>query len=222
MPAKNTIKIYLKEAYYHIYSRGVDKREIFLDKEDCIMFQRLLKLYLSPPEVLLLEKEITPRRLHKITFLNIYNEVDLISFSLMPNHFHLQVKQTSFDGIIKLTRRVLTSYAQYFNNKYKRKGPLFESTYRAVLVETDEQLLYLSSYIHRNPMKLKNPKFDFTEFSSLPYYLGEKKAYWLKPKVILDYFHEKKGKGVFSYESFVKDFRENPEEILEELTLDKD
>lgn len=221
MPAKNIVKTYLENSYYHVYSRGVDKREIFLDKADCVMFQHLLKLYLSPPEILLLEKEITPRRLHKITFLNIYKEVDLISFSLMPNHFHLQVKQATVDGMIKLTHRVLTSYAQYFNDKYKRRGPLFESTYKAVLVEADEQLLYLSSYIHRNPMKLKISKFDFTEFSSFPYYLGDKKAHWLKPQVILDYFHEKKGKGVFSYESFVKDFREQPEEILHDLALDE-
>ena len=225
MPSKNTLKIYLENAYYHIYNRGIDLREIFIDKQDCIFFQHLLKLYLSPPEYLKAEKEMTPKLLHKITDLNLYNEVDLISFALMPNHFHLQVKQITSNGIEKLTRRVLSSYSQYFNKKRKRKGPLFESVYKAVLLETDPQFLYLSSYIHRNPMKLINPKFDFVEFSSYPYYLGEKKAVWLKPQDILDNFTRTKSikdNNILSYQDFVQDFREEPKEILGDLVLEED
>ncbi|HVZ11401.1 MAG TPA: transposase [Patescibacteria group bacterium] len=225
VPTKNTIKTYLENAYYHVYNRGVDKREIFLEKADCIIFQHFLKLYLSPPEFLIREKEMTPKLLYKVTNLNLFNEVDLLSFSIMPNHFHLQVKQHSKNGMEKLTRRVLSSYSQYFNKKYRRKGPLFESAYKAVLLTSTEQFLYLSSYIHRNPIKLKNPKFDFIEFSSYPYYLGEKNAVWLKQKEILDYFRysrQSKNNKLLSYENFVHDFKEEPKEVLGDLVLEED
>lgn len=114
--------------------------------------------------------------MYKFINLNLSKEVFLLSFTLMPNHFHLQVKQITKDGIAKLMRRVLTSYVMFFNKKYKRTGPLFESVYKAVITQNEEQHLYLSSYIHKNPMKLQSPKFDFIQFSSYPYYLGQKHA----------------------------------------------
>lgn len=220
MPTKNTVKIYLKNGYYHVYNRGVDKREIFLEETDCVQFLHYLKLYLSPPEVLMKAPDISIRRLHKILNLNISNEVILQSFSLMPNHFHLQIKQIKTTGMEKLTRRVLTSYSQFFNRKYKRRGPLFESVYKAVILNTTEQFLYLSSYIHRNPLKLKHTKFDFVNFSSYPYYLGEKHAAWLNPDEILEHFNTVKSNQYFSYKFFVEDFRENPEEVLGHLIIE--
>ncbi len=224
MPAKNTIKVYIENGYYHIYNRGIDKKTIFIEEKDYVTFLYYLKLYLSNPEDL--KKESThPRILYKIMNLNLSREIDLIAFSLMPNHFHLQVKQHPLDGIEKLMRRVLTSYAQYFNKKYDRRGPLFESTYKAILLENDAQHLYLSAYIHRNPMKLKSDKLNLVNFSSYPYYLGFRKASWVKPEEILSFFNNPKGTGEFNsltYKDFVLDFRENPENILKELILEKE
>ncbi len=222
MPTKNTIKTYIENGYYHIYSRGVDKREIFLDQQDCAIFLYYLKIYLSNPEDL--SKELTsPKILFKITNLNLSKEIDLLSFALMPNHFHLQLKQYTVNGIEKLTRRALTGYVQYFNKKYKRVGTLFESTYKAILVQTETQHLYLSSYIHRNPMKLVNPKMDFIQFSSYPYYRGEKNASWIKPQEILSFFKKTYDKSeLLSYTNFVESFKENPSQVLENLTLEED
>ena len=225
MPAKNTIKTYIEDGYYHLYSRGVDKREIFLEQQDCIVFLHYLKLYLSSPETLLKDQFLSPKVLYKITNLNLSKEIDLLSLALMPNHFHMQIKQYTKEGMEKLTRRVLTSYVQYFNNKYKRVGTLFESAYKAILLKTDEQFLYLSSYIHRNPMRLKNPKFDYIQFSSYPYYLGAKNADWIKPKEILSYFRSSRNiarSDSLSYQSFVENFREDPTEILKSHTLEND
>jgi len=222
VPTKNTIKTYIENGYYHIYSRGVDKREIFLDQQDCAIFLYYLKIYLSNPEDL--SKELTsPKILFKITNLNLSKEIDLLSFALMPNHFHLQLKQYTVNGIEKLTRRALTGYVQYFNKKYKRVGTLFESTYKAILVQTETQHLYLSSYIHRNPMKLVNPKMDFIQFSSYPYYRGEKNASWIKPQEILSFFKKTYDKSeLLSYTNFVESFKENPSQVLENLTLEED
>lgn len=223
MPRKNTLKTYLENSYYHIYNRGVDGREIFIDEQDCIMFLRYLKLYLSSPKILKKEELLTPKMLYKIFNMNLSSEIDLLSFSLMPNHIHLQIKQHTKNGIEKLTRRIFSSYVRFFNQKYKRLGPLFESAYKAILITTDEQHLYLSSYIHRNPMKLKQQKFDFIQFSSYPYYLKSKQADWVKPEEILSYFKRAKNitKGdLLSYQSFVEDFREDPKEILAEKILE--
>lgn len=225
MPAKNTVKNYIENGHYHIYNRGVDKREIFLDENDCSIFIYYLKLYLSSPEILQKEQQfLTPRLLYKINNLNLSKEIDLLSFTLMPNHFHLQVKQSTKNAIEKLMRRILTAYSQYFNRKYRRVGTLFESAYKAVITINDEQHLYLSSYIHRNPLKLKSPKFDFTKFSSYPYYLGEKRADWVKTNEILSFFRSSRNvtiNDVLSYQNFVENFREDPAEILRELIIEE-
>lgn len=225
MPAKNTIKQYIENGYYHLYNRGVDKREIFLNEQDCRVFLYYLKVYLSPPETLTDDKFLTPKMLYKIKNLNLSKEVQLLSFALMPNHFHMQIKQYSKNGIEKLTRRLLTAYVQYFNRKYKRTGTLFESTYKGVLLETEEQFLHLSSYIHRNPMRLKEPLFDFVKFSSYPYYLGLQNAAWLNIKEILSYFRSSRNTNksdFLSYQNFVESFKEDPKQILQGLIIEKE
>ena len=224
MPAKNTIKQYVENGYYHLYNRGVDKREIFLEEQDCVVFLHCLKLYLSNPESLKKSKNLTPSMLYKIAVLNLSKEIDLLAFALMPNHFHLQIKQYTVHAMEKLTRRVFTSYVQYFNKRYKRIGTLFESAYKAVLVENDKQNLYLSSYIHRNPMKIRTSKFDIIQYSSYPYYLGERRADWIKPYEILSYFARQKNNtknDVLSYQGFVESIKEQPEVFLGELTLEE-
>ena len=110
-------------------------------------------------------------------------------------------------------RRVLTGYAMYFNKKYKRVGHLYEGRYKAVAVLSDEYLLYVTRYIHRNPLKLKAEKQQFT---SISYFLGDKKANWIKPDEILHYFNDSNPN--LSYKSFVEDDKNEVE--LENLTLE--
>jgi putative transposase len=81
--------------------------------------------------------------------------VELTSFCLMPNHFHLIVKQVEENGIARYMQRVLNSYTKYYNTKYNKSGHLFQGPYRAIHVTSNNQLLYLSCYIHRNPRELK-------------------------------------------------------------------
>ncbi|OGH42433.1 MAG: hypothetical protein A3H79_02915 [Candidatus Levybacteria bacterium RIFCSPLOWO2_02_FULL_36_8b] len=223
MPGKNIVKVYIEGGYYHIYNRGIDKRNIFLDEQDCKVFLHYLKIYLSPKEELLKLSQTNIKILRYIKF-NLHDEIDLMSFTLMPNHFHLQVKQYTKEGIIKLTRRVVTSYVMYFNDKYKRKGGLFESIYKAALIDNDSYLLHLSRYIHLNCRELLSHKINFQEFSSYHYYLGKKQASWLKPQEILKYFKTAKNrfKNIFSYKSFVEDYLDDSGLILGSLTLEED
>ncbi len=117
-------------------TRGVEKREIFMDEQDCSMFLYYIKIYLSPIEELKEQSLLIPR-LNRFLQLNLSKEINLLSFSLMPNHFHLETVQITRDGMIKFMRRLITSYVMYFNKKYKRVGGLFQNRYKAVLIEND-------------------------------------------------------------------------------------
>lgn len=224
MPSKNIVKQYVENGYYHIYNRGVEKRTIFLDEQDCIIFLNYLKLYISPIEELK-QLNLPGLRILRFIRLNLSEEIDLLAFTLMPNHIHLQIKQKTADGIVKFMKRLTTAYVMYFNRKYKRVGSLFQNRYKAALIETDEYLLHLSRYIHLNPAKIISKTINFRDFSSYPYYLGQMHASWVKPQEVLGYFRSaqnKDFKDVLSYQSFVEDYKENSVEILRSLVLEED
>lgn len=221
MPAKNVVKSYVENGYYHMYNRGVEKRKIFLDEQDCIVFLHYLKLYLSPVEELLRLNQ-PGLRIQRFIPHNLAGEIDLLSFALMPNHIHLQVKQYTRDGIVKLMRRLLTSYVMYFNKKYDRVGALFQGAYKAAFIQQDTYLLHLSRYIHLNSRKL-NSNISFTDFSSYPYYLGWKQASWVKPQEILHYFktaQKNNLKDILSYQSFVEDYAIDSQGLLGDMVLE--
>ena len=222
MPSRNIVKEYVVNGFYHLYNRGVDKRDIFLDEQDCVVFLHYLKMYLSPTEELLKENKFNAR-IQRIIALNLSTEIDLLSFTLMPNHIHLQVKQYTIDGITKFMRRLITSYVMYFNKKYKRVGTLFQSTYKAAFIRSESHHLHLSRYIHLNPIKVKSP-INFMNFSSYSYYLGNKQASWVKPEEILSYFKSAKRedlKDMLSYQSFVEDYLGDSTQIIGDLILEE-
>lgn len=221
MPRKNSLKVYVEGGYYHLYNRGVEKRDIFLDERDCKVFLHFLKKYLSPPaptSAFLTASSVTgltgvtpvrPRAIHTV-----YGLVSLLAYCLMPNHFHLLVKQHTKDGITKMVNRIATNYGMYFNKRYVRVGSLFQGVYKAVLIEDEEQLLHLSRYIHLNPFEIENR--DFEKLIDYPYssygdYLGARKTDWLDTEEILSYFKTKRRTGrldYLSYQSFVEDYKE--------------
>ena len=136
MPSKNSQKLYLENGYYHIYNRGAGKGEIFLVDQDYKVFIHFLEKYLDPKS----ERTLA-------------SEVKLLAYCLMPNHFHLFVHQTSKDGIVKLMRSLCTSYSMYLNKKYNKVGNTFQDTFKSVLIEGNEQLMWIFEYIHSNPVK---------------------------------------------------------------------
>ena len=78
--------------------------------------------------------------------------IEIIAYCIMPTHIHLILKQSKKYGISKFMNNILDSYTRYFNTKHKRKGPLWETRFKNILVETDEYLLHLTRYIHLNPV----------------------------------------------------------------------
>lgn len=210
MPAKNRIKDYVEDSYYHLYNRGVEKRPIFMDEQDYGVFLSYLKTYLLPKETVKLQKVITDQtssvreKTEAIKFLRLNNfsdDLQLVAFCLMPNHFHFLFHQKEADAIDRFMNSFCTRYSMYFNKRYKRVGPLFQGIYKAVKVTTDEQLLHLSRYIHRNPAT-KGLAFGGYRYSSYSSYLGLQGLPWVRPEIVLSYFGKSKQT---SYKSFVED-----------------
>ncbi len=126
MPQKNSRKEYGIGGYYHIYNRGVEKRKIFLDDQDYKVFLSYMKFYLEAVDLqgqALQEAKISPSKIQK----NYHNQIDLLAYCLMPNHFHFFISQSTERAIAEFMQSLILKYVLYFNKKYKRVGSLFQS-----------------------------------------------------------------------------------------------
>ena len=206
--------------YYHIYNRGVDKRLIFKVKKDYERFMMLLYLANSKDSFRL--DELLNRQ-HKI-----FNEILILekgkplvsigAWCLMPNHFHLLIRQEVDGGVTKFMRKLGVGYSMFFNLKYERTGALFGGLFKSKLIGADDNYMrQLFGYVHINPLDLEFPEWKnkinkssvdmkrFLEeyrYSSYQDYIGsdriEKNI--IKPENFPDYFQ--------TAQSF-KDFVEN-------------
>ena len=228
MPARNSIKKYINNGYYHIYNRGVEKRKIFLDRQDYNVFLSYLKEYLLPKDEeslnrRLADPSIMPRERDKVLktlrMNNFYEEINLLAYCLMPNHFHFFIKQKSSMSIDKFMQSISTRYTMYFNRKYKRVGSLFQAVYKAVLVENEAQFIYLSKYIHKQAFsKLQGLTLE-AQPSSFGEHIGQRKTEWVHPEEVLSYFS--KSNPTLSYQSFVTESQTEDEQIaLNKVTLE--
>lgn len=151
---------FASENYYHIYGRGTEKRDIFLNNNDYFRFLILLYLCNSKKSVDL--RELFREGLTFAEIMQIKRQdalVDIGAYCLMTNHIHLLAKPKDEKSISCFMQKLFTAYTMYFNKKHKRTGRLFESTFKARLVDKDEYLKYLFAYIHLNPVKLIEPKW---------------------------------------------------------------
>jgi len=202
MPSKNAIKNYFEGANYHIFNRGVAKQDIFLDKQDFQYFLLEIKKLLKPE---LIGDDFVNRSE------DISAELEILAFCLMSNHFHFIIHQFSIDGLTKLMRRLATSYSMYFNQKYERVGPLFQGRFKAVLIESNEQLLQESRYIHANVLDL--PMYNLENFSSYIYssyfdYVEKERYLWLNCEPILGQFGRDLESQKESYKNFVLSYKD--------------
>ncbi|MFZ5559256.1 MAG: transposase [Patescibacteria group bacterium] len=142
---------------YHIYNRGVEKRKIFLKDEDYFRFIHDLfefndivpagKYYIFGG--LTSENRAQNLKVRKRELL-----VEILSFCLMPNHYHLLLRQEKDNGITKFMRKLDTGYTMYFNKINKRVGPLFQGCFKSVLIDKDSHFYYIPYYVHSNPLEL--------------------------------------------------------------------
>lgn len=227
MPAKNTEKLYIQNRYYHLYNRGVEKRDIFIDAQDRGVFLSYLKEYLLPKDEAFLHKKLADLKtsqldkakiLKALRMNNFSSDLELLAYALMPNHFHLLVHQKSALTIDAFMNSLGTRYSMYFNRKYKRVGPLYQGVYKAVLIESEEQLLHVSGYIHRNPLSLQGVALQTLSDQPTSYkeYLGVRKTPWVHTREILSYFSETI--PTMSYGTFVSETEDV--EVIKDVVID--
>lgn len=188
---------FVNEQIYHVYNRGVEKRPIFESSRDYQRFLKTLLYYQIQGPKPRFSKFFHP----KIFKIDLSKKiVDILAYCLMSNHFHLLIKQTRDRGITELVSKLSNSYTKYYNTKYARVGPLLQGEFKSVLVESDEQLIHLSRYIHLNPISsflVKN--LGQYQWSSYHEYINDQKGICLKEDV-LGFFKSPK-----DYEQFVLD-----------------
>ena len=196
---------FVEGEYYHLYNRGVDKREIFLAGDDYRRFMTLLYLANSSESVRL--DNILRNYAYEDLFALPRGEclVAVGAFCLMPNHFHLLITPLVRDGVTRYMLKLQTAYSMYFNIKNDRNGSLFQGTFKSEHASNDRYLKYLFSYIHLNPVKLKDPHwkngvpkkdslFSFLEqypYSSLGAYMNNTHTI-TNPSSFPEYFPSKK------------------------------
>ena len=198
--------------YYHIFNRGVEKRRIFLSDKDYGRFLNSLKHYSQ-------EKGKLSRAALKKVDDKTWNPVEVVAYCLMPNHFHLLIKQVSDSGVSLFMNHLANSYTKYFNTKYKRVGPLFQGAFKSVPIESDEQLIHLSRYIHLNPVVSglsKDPQ-DYKWSSVGSYTNGSFTEEFIKPNIVLGQFAARE-----NYSQFVRDQVDYAKQLeeLKHLSLD--
>ena len=161
---------FTKDNYYHVFNRGVDKRNIFESKEDLYyFFNRLTDLNFDTQN-----KDLNIKRYRssdkKVVEIKGSALVSIIAYCLLPNHFHLVLRQESEDGISKFMQKLGTSYTMYFNQKYKRSGSLFQGKFKANIIGGDFGLPVLSVYVNLNYIHHKiDPKENLVKSSIFEY-----------------------------------------------------
>lgn len=148
--------------------------------------------------------------------------IDILAYCLMPNHFHLLVRQNVQEGIHDFLSNVSNGYAKYFNTKRQRVGPLYQGPFKAVYVETDEQLMHLSRYIHINPVVsgiITIEDLDVYPWSSFPDYLGKVKTSFVTTLPVLSQFKTSSSYRAFVYDQvgYGKELEQIKHLVLEEV-----
>lgn len=138
---------------YHVYNRGVDKRNIFKNKSDYERFLSVLERFNTPLAANNTSRDSIRRKKEDASLVKIH------AYCLMPNHYHLILEQLADNGIPKFLQKTMTGYTMYFNLKHNRSGVLFQGKTKSKLILEDDYLRWLKQYIALNPLDLHEPSW---------------------------------------------------------------
>lgn len=207
MPYRRTP--FVPDEIYHVFNRSIARQTIFRRQEDykriidVINYYRFDKLPLRFSHYKRLpieQKELFTEKY----MLKGNTALKILAYCIMPNHFHFLIKPTTKNGVSDFMRNIQNSYSKFFNLKYERTGSLFQSMFKAVRIETDEQLLHVSRYIHLNPatsyIVSRDMLGDYPWSSLRDYILGENHNMFVDGLEVLGHF-----KSRDKYREFVFD-----------------
>ena len=182
---------------YHVFNRSIAKEPIFhkyydyqrfYDTTDFYRFNYVGFRFSHFNRLNISDKTNFLRDLYKDDKKN----VEILAFSYMPNHYHYLLRQMRDNGIRIFISKIQNSYAKYYDTKFERTGSLFQTTFKAVRIESEEQLLHVSRYIHLNPITsflLKNiSELEKYSWTSFPDYLSIKQNRFVTRNLISSYF----------------------------------
>ena len=210
---------FFNSGYYHVYNRGVEKRNTFMNNWDYSRFMETLDFYRKSPQL----QKLSDFRRRVLSLKKVENQKDLVkilAYCLIPNHFHLLVQQLVDGGVTDFMSNLANSYTRYFNTKHERIGALFQGAFKAKLVNNDEYLLQLSKYIHRNPDSLFQWKNKIYPYSSYHYYISSERNSICDPDFILSYFSTA-NRGL-TYKSFVEEISFTDDAKIASLYIDEE
>lgn len=205
MPARTTPLV--TEEIYHVFNRGINRMPTFTYKKNYQRAIQAINFYRFMLQPVKLSKFLTSSEDKQVQILekmqHAGEQVQILAFCLMPNHFHFLLKQKQDRGISRFLSNFQNSYTRYFNSLLLRDGPIFLDQFKAVRVETDEQLMHVSRYIHLNPYTgfvVKSLEdLEKYQWSSLPVYLnGDDEI--INSEAVLSMF-----KSVHRYKRFIFD-----------------
>jgi len=211
MPTNRKV-IFANDEIYHVFNRGVEKRPTFTNKRELDRALLTLNYYRFVKPPIKLSRFLTlpePQKAQLIESIETtYPKlVEILVFCFMPNHFHFLLKQKTENGISIFAANFTNSYTRYFNSKEERIGPLFQGLFKAVRVESDEQLMHVSRYIHLNPVSsflIKADELEEYRWSSYSEYLSTELSQLILKEQVL---------GLFS--------KSNPNKKYKEFVLDQ-
>lgn len=206
--AANRALVFATSETYHVFNRGVERRPIFTSKKEYERFIELLKYYrFSHVPMRYSDFRVLPDLAQKNIWQSQLNhgklDVDILAYCLMPNHFHLVIRQQEEHGIHRFLSNISNGFAKYFNTKHRRIGPLFQGVFKAVHIETDEQLLHVTRYVHLNPVAafmIPESVVDTYPWSSLSEYVTKASSGFCETGWVKEFFKKPVG-----YRSFVHD-----------------
>lgn len=207
MPTNRKL-VFANDEIYHVFNRGVEKRPTFTNKWEldrallALDYYRFTNLPIKLSKVLILPNYDQIQLLKGIKKDN-EKLVEIICFCLMPNHFHFMLKQKMENGISIFVSNFTNSYTKYFNTRNERVGPLFQGTFKAVRIASEEQLIHVSRYIHLNPVSsflIKPEELENYEWSSYPEYLNLLDRNITSKEIVLSFFA-----SLGKYKKFVMD-----------------
>lgn len=214
MPRRNIV--FATGEVYHVFNRSVGKEEIFSHRGSLSRIIEIVDYYRFPQQIRLSRFKELPKEIKEAYFQSYRKKLPLVeiyTFSFMPNHYHLLLKQIQDRGIATCIANIQNSYAKYFNLKRDRHGTLFTNAFSARRIETDEEALHVSRYIHLNPVTAYLIEFDKLEgypWTSFPSYVNDEEHLFVKIDFILQLIGSRE-----KYRSFVAD------QVDYQRTLDK-
>ncbi len=184
---------FVNEEYYHIFNRGVDKRDIFLSEKDLKRFlQSMQEFNVIKPIGSIYAASFRKRSplLRDLVSKKEEKLVNFICYCLNPNHYHFILQQLADRGIEKLMHRLGLGYASYFNKKNLRSGSLFEGTFKAIHIDSSEYLLHASVYVNLNDEvhRIKN-SLVLSSWKEYSHFMGNG---FCEKSIILDQFQNQK------------------------------